>query len=609
MTKNKVELIGYYGGDKRSCISAWQSTTEELGIELPASIPDRVDAIFEAIAKTKKKSPWELLEFLASEGHHTPMEKGILDFQITGDIASHIHALKHRISAINSECLEASTLISFENINGGISQKIPIEELYKKFHNGRPHQNSPKDADYSQKRVKGMRLRVLNEDTKLFETSHIKDIWKTAIKKIFKVTLRNGNFILCSENHPLYTNDGYKSINTNLSIGDLVGCNGVSINVETKPWTFKDFFCGSENYTRQDFANLKGIKLELCKKWGYIFDASFKKHDPKEPWNKGKGGYKMNIGDRKHNPLRGSESHFWRGGITSDRASIGVWTTKISRKVHEKYDFTCQNCGVNKSDLEAHHIIPVVQDENKARDFDNLITLCHDCHKHVHSSIVTEQQFASEVLQRQVILSYDKRLNKKISSARHIHYSDVVSIEFIKEEECYDIEVEGKWKNFVANSIVTHNSARYKEFVADRFYIPEDWAGLTLQEDFLEDNGEIGYESGQYWSDVLKHESERHFKLYHQAVKDISKPLGRKRAKESARYFLGYNTQLNFDWQMNFRSFVNIQKLRNSPHAQREIKAIANTMLYLIENIPDKPFQYTLKAFGLESTDEDNLLL
>jgi thymidylate synthase ThyX len=106
----------------------------------------------------------------------------------------------------------------------------------------------------------------------------------------------------------------------------------------------------------------------------------------------------------------------------------------------------------------------------------------------------------------------------------------------------------------------------------------------------------------------LKHESQRHFKLYHQAVKDISKPLGRKRAKESARYFLGYNTQLNFDWQMNFRSFVNIQKLRNSHHAQFEIRSISNTMLYLVENIPNNPFEYSLKAFGLKSDPTDLLI-
>ncbi|BAY20795.1 thymidylate synthase ThyX [Calothrix sp. NIES-2100] len=100
---NIVELLGFYGGDKRVCLSAWQSTTEELGIDLPDDISDRVDVIFEYLCTQKKKTPFELLNFLAENHHETPFEKAILDFQLTGDIASHIHVIKHRISSVNAE--------------------------------------------------------------------------------------------------------------------------------------------------------------------------------------------------------------------------------------------------------------------------------------------------------------------------------------------------------------------------------------------------------------------------------------------------------------------------------------------------------------------------
>jgi len=100
----KTQLLGYYGGDKRHCLSAWQSTTDELGILLPECIEDRVDYIFAYIAKTKKKRPEQLLTFLAGHNHGTPFEKSLLDFQVTADIASHIHCLKHRIGvSINTE--------------------------------------------------------------------------------------------------------------------------------------------------------------------------------------------------------------------------------------------------------------------------------------------------------------------------------------------------------------------------------------------------------------------------------------------------------------------------------------------------------------------------
>jgi flavin-dependent thymidylate synthase len=249
-TANNVQLLGFYGGDKRVCLSAWQSTTEELGIALPENIQNRVDVIFDYIAQQKKKSPFELLQFLADHNHGTPFEKAILDFQITGEIASHIHSLKHRISQINSE------------------------------------------------------------------------------------------------------------------------------------------------------------------------------------------------------------------------------------------------------------------------------------------------------------------------------------------------------------------SARYKEFQQDKFYIPDDWNGVKCSSYVAIEGYGTFAGKDEYWRDILLEHTEKGFALYHQALADLTPQLGRKRAKESARYFLGYNTQLNYDWQMNFRSFVNIQQLRNSSHAQREIHQIANTMLYLVEQIPGNPFEYCLKAFNLKSDPE-----
>jgi len=103
MNDNSVTLLGYYGGDERHCISAWQSTNLELDIELDADIQKRIHQLFAETQKSKLKCSSELLEMLGKAGHHTPFEKSSLDFQLTGEIASHIHALKHRVGvSINS---------------------------------------------------------------------------------------------------------------------------------------------------------------------------------------------------------------------------------------------------------------------------------------------------------------------------------------------------------------------------------------------------------------------------------------------------------------------------------------------------------------------------
>ena len=88
---------------------------------------------------------------------------------------------------------------------------------------------------------------------------------------------------------------------------------------------------------------------------------------------------------------------------------------------------------------------------------------------------------------------------------------------------------------------------------------------------------------------------------YHACIKDLEPLLGRKRAKESARFFKTYNSQIQADVMFNMRSFANFQKLRNSQHAQLEIKDIAKQMLNLVKNITGNPFKYTLESWKLEN--------
>lgn len=49
----------------------------------------------------------------------------------------------------------------------------------------------------------------------------------------------------------------------------------------------------------------------------------------------------------------------------------------------------------------------------------------------------------------------------------------------------------------------------------------------------------------------------------------------------------------------NWRSFYHFLKLRNSEHAQVEIRELAAEMLGLVKGIPDNPFELTIKAFEL----------
>jgi flavin-dependent thymidylate synthase len=122
-------------------------------------------------------------------------------------------------------------------------------------------------------------------------------------------------------------------------------------------------------------------------------------------------------------------------------------------------------------------------------------------------------------------------------------------------------------------------SARYKEIKEDKYLIPEDW-------------------SINSWANTLKEYTEQGNKYYHQCLEELTPILGRKRAKESARYFKGYNSQIQADVMFNWRSFYHFLELRNKEDAQKEIREVASTMLELVKNIEGNPFKYTLEAFG-----------
>ena len=153
-------------------------------------------------------------------------------------------------------------------------------------------------------------------------------------------------------------------------------------------------------------------------------------------------------------------------------------------------------------------------------------------------------------------------------------------------------------------SSLNAESARYKELKEDKYYLPEDWDETPLSNFVMIPdvcNNAFGYEEefaeqDENWLKILARYTELGNRLYHQCIADLEPVLGRKRAKESARFFKTYNSQIQADVMFNIRSFANFQRLRNSEHAQLEIREIAQKMWELVENIPGQPFISTLNA-------------
>lgn len=126
---------------------------------------------------------------------------------------------------------------------------------------------------------------------------------------------------------------------------------------------------------------------------------------------------------------------------------------------------------------------------------------------------------------------------------------------------------------------INGESARYKELKDDKYYLPRDWP-LEEQAKYI-----------AFMEDALRR--------YHDTLERLVKDgMDRKRAKESARFYLPYGNQITMDVMFNWRSFNHFLGLRMKPDAQKEICDLATAMLELVRDIEGEPFKHTIEAFG-----------
>jgi len=155
-------------------------------------------------------------------------------------------------------------------------------------------------------------------------------------------------------------------------------------------------------------------------------------------------------------------------------------------------------------------------------------------------------------------------------------------------------------KHRMAN--INGESARYKELKEDKFYLPEDWKQISFSKESIDELSrsntftEMLYLDATNWNEMLHCYSNLGNQLYHLSLNDLTPILGRKRAKESARFFKTYNSQIQADVTFNMRSFANFIKLRNSEHAQLEIREIAQQMWNLVQTETENKFDNILKV-------------
>lgn len=246
-----VTLINKMGADSTLAMAAWVSTSSEDGLKRAIQKPEDVVGV---------------INYLMKHRHGTPFEHSCLQFYIRAPIFVWREWHRHRIGM----CLAGDTKITL----GSWTRTRTIAEIYRNWHEGvpdsRPFKNGQGICFDSQTRkwrvqVKkdnktlslgrfktyeealetrkqwdqenptfrirhlpscvNLKARVLNEDSHLFTTGIMADVYKSGIKEVYSVTTEKGHNLKASRDHRILTQDGWATV-SELKIGDRIAVAG-----------------------------------------------------------------------------------------------------------------------------------------------------------------------------------------------------------------------------------------------------------------------------------------------------------------------------------------------------------------------------------------------
>ena len=428
-----------------------------------------------------------------NRGHYGPLEHPQIILNCGWFPHSTMQQIRtHRVGiSFDVQCLAGDTEVTFVHASGRL-QKYKIAELHDLWANGEKAIRDRKirgrqgelPGQYRRDcktRLRKMNLRVLNEETGIFEMGHIENVFDQGTQPVYRLTLEDGKTLDCTENHRLFTRTGWQTMGEALGLivdadrqvlahrqDCYLMANGVMVGeglYREKSWLENQL---ADGRTAREIAQQAGCSVEAVKKWVYLHQLKLNKakSGSSNPWNRGlRKAYRLNLTPEQRQQRRirsqqltrrGSDSNFWKGGVSSERVSIGAWTRTVAPQVHEKFNYTCQRCNHRGGRLHAHHLLPVYAHPEKGYDFDNLISICKACHEQIHHQGL-ELTFAQNFVPLQTLPTKPKPQGHKLKA----HPIKVVQVKYLGLQKTYDLEVAGRWHNFVANGIVVHNSFRY----------------------------------------------------------------------------------------------------------------------------------------------------
>lgn len=148
-----------------------------------------------------------LIKYLSEHNHFTPFCHAFASFRIKAPIFVARQLVKH--------CVSGDTEITFCKPVKGISngrRKRTIADLHNMWTGKIKYQGGNK----GKRNVTKAHVKVFNEGTKKFESSHIQDVIYQGVKTTFTVTTATGQVLRATSNHEVLTERGW------VQVGDLI---------------------------------------------------------------------------------------------------------------------------------------------------------------------------------------------------------------------------------------------------------------------------------------------------------------------------------------------------------------------------------------------------
>jgi thymidylate synthase (FAD) len=538
-----------------------------------------------------------LLKYLMKNKHWSPFEMTniCLEIETTRDIARQL--LRHRSFSFQEFCLSGDTDIYFaipSKMKQGkykSKRKYKLKDLYEKWTNGAKPINNGNNKEIRmpmRERIEKMMIKCYDEDEKKLTTTTIRDIFYTGKKKIFKLTLSDGKEIKTTKEHKFLTVDGFKPLEeiTGLELvkkndstiavmtrKNKIAVNGI-LNYQDKNWLEEKkmeslFPGGGLKYLEQEYE----VNYNTLRKWMKKHNLQYTREENSiiigDVWNKGKFGYKNKPHTEetrlkmRESARKGENSNLWRGGGSKDGIRKTFDNVMALTYKREK-QFKCDRCQ-SSNKLNIHHKIPVSVDPTKINDIDNWELLCLECHieHHKKEDYTGWQGMAAK---------------SRINNSYIPKLVDINFIEYLGEEDTYDIEVNHTSHNYIANGIIVHNSQRYANPVEELFF---ELREARLQDTKNRQNSILTND------ETLQQEwNKRQQEVIDKAKEAYSWAIENGIAKEQARAVLPEgNTMSRLYVNGTIRSWIHYCELRGANGTQKEHMDVAHACAEVIAKL------------------------